>query len=135
MFLTTVTVAAIAISVFPLGLAFHISTNNAPGSTSEADFWLLIQNSLMQVLGLAATTFTSLVPRPGKQHVSVWPRFLIWIVASLGLGCALFAPLLYVRAPPMYSALMSSMASAAQACMLVQLALFVDAGANGAKMD
>ena len=35
----------------------------------------------------------------------------------------------------MYSALMSFMASAAQACMVLQLALFVDAGGKGEKTD
>lgn len=126
---------SIAISVFPLGLAFHTSTIAAPGSTSDADFWLLIQNSLMQVLGLATTTLISLVPRPRKQSILAWPNLLIWTIAILGLGSALSAPLLYVRIRPIYSALISFLASAAQACMVLQLALLVDVGGKGAKMD
>lgn len=89
----------------------------------------------MQVLSLATTTLRSLVPKRGKQRILVLPRFLTWTIAILGLGCALIAPLLYVRAPPMYSALVSFLASAAQACMVLQLALFVDVGGENAKMD
>ena len=89
----------------------------------------------MQVLGLATTTLISLAPKPGKKQGLVWPRILTWTIAILGLGCALSASLLYVRAPPMYSALISFIASAAQACMVLQLALFVDAGKEGTKTD
>ena len=56
-------------------------------------------------------------------------------MSIIGLGCALNASLLYVRVPPMYSSLMSFMANAAQACMVLQLALFVDASGRGEKMD
>lgn len=133
--LVTATVVVLAVSAIPLGLAFHNSAGNAPGSTSDADFWLLIQNSLMQMLGLATTTLISLAPRPRKQHITAWPKMLTWTIAVLGVGCALTAPLIYVRIPPMYSALVSFLASAAQACMVLQLALFVDVGGEGAKMD
>ncbi len=45
------------------------------------------------------------------------------------------SPLLYVRVRPMYGAALSFLASAAQACMVLQLALFVDGAGGGAKMD
>ena len=125
---------AIAISAIPLGLAFHNSINNTPGLTSDADFWLLIQTSLMQVLSLVTTTLISLALKP-RQHVLMWPKLCTWTIAILGLGCALSAPLLYVRILPMYSALISFLASAAQACMVLQLALFVDVSEGGEKMD
>ena len=135
MILVTATVTAIAISAIPLGLALHNSTNNGPGSTSEADFWLLVQTTLMQFLSLVTTILTTLAPKPREQHILVWPKILTWTIAILGLGCALSAPLLYVRFLPMYSALISFMASAAQACMVLQLALFVDISEGGEKMD
>ena len=56
----------------------------------------------------------------------------------LGLGCASLAPWFYTKRSPMYSVLMSFLASAAQACMVLQLALFVDVsegGEGGEKMD
>ena len=133
--LATTTTFAIAISVIPLGLAFHHSTSNAPGSTSDPDFWLLIENSLMQILGLITTTVISIVPRPREPLVWVWPKFLIGCIAVLGLDCALAAPLLYVRFCPIYSGLVSFLASAAQACMVLQLALFVDVSKGREKVD
>ena len=126
---------AIAVSAFPLGLAFHTSTNNARGSTSDADFWLLLQTSLMQLLGLATTTLKSLAPKPIQRHVLVWPKRLTWTIAILGLGCTVSAPLLYLWLRPIYSALISFLAGAAQACMVLQLALFVDVAGRGAKVD
>ena len=125
---------AVAISAIPLGLAFHNSVNNTPGLTSDADFWLLVQNSLMQVLSLITTTLISLAPK-SRQPVLVWPKLCTWTIAILGLGCALSAPLLYVRVFSIYSALISFLASAAQACMVLQLALFVDISEGGKKMD
>ena len=116
-------------------LAFHVSADNAPGSTSDADFWLLIQTSLMQVLGLATTILTSLVPRPKQHRVLGGPKVLIWAIAILGLGFAMGSPLLYIRVRPMYGAALSFLASAAQACMVLQLALVVDVAGGGAKMD
>ena len=133
--LATATTFAIAISAIPLGLAFHKSTNNAPGSTSDSGFWLLIENSLMQILGLVTTTVINIVPRLRESHVWVWPKVLVGCIAVLGLDCALAAPVLYVRFCPIYSALVSFLASAAQACMVLQLALFVDVGKGREKVD
>ena len=89
----------------------------------------------MQVLGLATTALISLVPRLRRPPTLVWPKLLTWTIAILGLGCALSAPVLYVYVRLMYSALLSFLASAAQACMVLQLALFVDLGGGGEKMD
>ena len=133
--LVTATTFAIAISAIPLGLAFYKSTNTAPGSTSDSDFWLLIENSLMQILGLITTTLISIVPRLREPHIWVWPKFLIGCIAVLGIDCALAAPVLYVRFCPIYSALVSFLASAAQACMVLQLALFVDVNKGREKVD
>ena len=133
--LVTATTFAIAISVIPLGLAFHNSSSNALGSTSDSDFWLLIENSLMQILGLITTTLISIVPRLRGPHVWVWPKSLIGCIAVLGLDCALAAPVLYVRFRPIYSALVSFLASAAQACLVLQMALFVDMSRGREKVD
>ena len=133
--LATATTFAIAISVIPLGLAFHNSTRDAPGSTSDSDFWLLIESSLMQILGLVTTTVINIVPRLREPHVWVWPKVLVGCIAVLGLDCALAAPVLYVRFCPIYSALVSFLASAAQACMVLQLVLFVDVGKGREKVD
>lgn len=89
----------------------------------------------MQVLGLATTTLTSRVPRSRGQHVLVWPKLLTWTIAVNGLGCALSAPLHYVLIRPIHGALISFLASAAQALMVLQLALLVDVSGEGVKMD
>lgn len=88
----------------------------------------------MQLLGLVTTSLISFMPNSRKQHLLVLPVYFTWTVAFLGLGCAVSAPILYVRIRIMYGALVSFMASAAQACMVLQLALFVDVG-ESEKMD
>ena len=75
------------------------------------------------------------MPNSRKQHLLVLPVYLTWTVAFLGLGCAFSAPIFYVRIRVMYGALVSFLASAAQACLVLQLALFVDVGEESEKMD
>ena len=125
----------LAISVVPLGLAFKLSPNNTPGSTSDANFWLVLQNSLMQALGLATTIFTSPVIRSGKRNILEWKTLSTWTIAIIGLGFVFSAPLAYTRAPPIYSSIISFFASAAQVLMVLQLVLFLGMGTIDAKMD
>ena len=89
----------------------------------------------MQILGLVTTAVISIVPRLREPHIWVWSKVLIGWIAVLGLDCALAAPVLYVRFCSVYSALVSFLASAAQAYMVLQLALFVDVGKGREKVD
>ncbi|KAL8837105.1 MAG: hypothetical protein Q9170_002662 [Blastenia crenularia] len=125
--LVTITVVAMTVSAIPVGLAYHHSNMITPGSTSDADFWLLIQNSLIQLLVLVTTTLTSLGSKRWKPAKTLrWPRLLSWCLPSLGFSCALGAPLLYILVPTMYSAIVSFLGSAMQAGIVLQLALLVD---------
>lgn len=129
------TFVVLAISVIPLGLAFKYSPNNPSGSTSDPDFWLVIQNSFMQALGLGTTILTSPVIRSRKRKFFEWKPISTWTIAVIGLGSLLGAPLAYARAPPIYSSIISFFASAAQALMLLQLVLFLGVGTIDTKMD
>ncbi|KAI4140235.1 MAG: hypothetical protein LQ341_003924 [Variospora aurantia] len=63
--LVAMTVIAITVSALPISLAYHLSTTNTRGSTTDPDFWLLVQNSLMQILGLTTTMLVSLISTRG----------------------------------------------------------------------
>ena len=96
---------------------------------SDADFWLLLQSSVMQLLGL----FTPMLPvyrRPSK-YAWVWT----WVLVAAGSCCAIIVVPLYVIAPTIWSALLSFFGSAGQAFMLLQLALFVDGPRITSKKD
>ena len=129
------TFVVLAISVIPLGLAFKYSPNNPSGSPSDPDFWLVIQNSLMQALGLGTTIFTSPVIRSRQRKFFEWKTISTWTIAVIGLGSAFGAPLAYTRAPPIYRSIMSYFASATQALMVLQLVLFLGVETIDTKMD
>ena len=62
-------------------------------------------------------------------------KVLSWITSIVGLGCACTAWALYIKFPIMWAAIMSFKASAAQALMVLQLAMFVDWGGKREMID
>jgi hypothetical protein len=104
------------LSFFPLIPAWQRSPDLA-GSTADADFWLLLQSSAMQLLGL----FTAVYPLWASIKTASWRWMQILII--LGCACALAAVPIYVRLPTMWSAVVSFLGTAAQAYMTLQLAL------------
>ena len=79
----------------------------------------------MQLLGL----FTASLPiyrEKTLDHGLLWPRVWTWVVAALGLFYAIASLPSYYYAAPIWSAVASFFASAAQSFMVLQLALFAD---------
>jgi hypothetical protein len=94
--------------------------SNTTGSTSDVDFWLLIQNSIMQILGI----FTAMFPMYGRSTAHAW----IWaqIFTAVGSCCAIAAVPLYIYVPTIWSASVSSIGSASQGFIALQLALLAN---------
>ena len=95
------------------------------GSSTDADFWLLLQTTSMQLLSL----FTTLAPLYGRnsEHSLPWP--LIWtrVLGVLGFCCSAGAVPLYLFVPIFWSSALSFLGSAFQTGLVLQLAIFVDA--------
>ncbi|KAL9603253.1 MAG: hypothetical protein Q9219_001274 [cf. Caloplaca sp. 3 TL-2023] len=132
----TTMITAVAVGAVLVGFAYHLSGTSAPGSTSDADFWFLIQNSFIQLLGLIITALASLWSRNGEQAKFLErPRLVTRSLSGIGLGCALSAPLCYMRAPAMANAVVSLVGSAMQVCVMMQLTLSGDVGSKEVKEE
>src|SRR3569833_2550949 len=93
------------ICIIPVVLAWR-SADDIPGSMSDVDFWLLVQNSTLQLLGI----FVSIFPIYRKSFASGW--IWTWVFAVIGSICAVTAVPLYLYAPTIWSASISYLGSA-----------------------
>jgi hypothetical protein len=114
--------------MIPLILAWRLSAN-VLGSTSDADFYLLIQNSTMQLLGL----FMAMYPIARRSGSSAWQWARVFTAA--GALCAIAAIPMYLYLPTMWSALMAFFGSIAQAIMTLELVLMVDSTLRSTKEE
>jgi hypothetical protein len=108
------TCLGIAICIIPMILAWR-SASDSPGTTTDTDFWLLVQTSALQILGL----FTAIYPiyRKSTAHAWIWT----WFFAGGGAACA--------------CALVSFLGAVTQAYMALQLALLVALPSEVTKED
>jgi heme A synthase len=109
----------LVLSIIPLVLAWQRSTNN-PGTSKDANFYLLVQSSVLQFPGL----FTAMFPIYRRSTASAWR----WAQSftALGVLCSFGCIPLYLKAPTMWSALISFYGSAAQAGMTLLIAQMAD---------
>jgi hypothetical protein len=113
-------VTAILTATVPLILGWQRSSGE-PGTTADTDFYLLIQNSIMQLLGI----FTAIYPlrRGLKATAFRWAQFF----AVCGVACAFGSVPMYLYLPTMWSSLVSFFGAVGQAMTTLELALIVDA--------
>lgn len=102
--------------IYPLYRALK-SSSSAPGSTSEADFWLQIINSIIQLAGF----LTLLLPIYRETAAKEWIG--TWILTVLGIISSIVAVPLYLFAPLSWSAFFSWMASSVQLLAVLQVTL------------
>ena len=115
--LTTAVTLTILACLFPLALAWQNSTNRQ-GITSDPDFYLLILNALLSVLGI----FTAIFPflrKPASSPYNRWARGL----SLLGVLAAVSTVPMYCYLPTMWSVLVAFLAQAIQSVVTLQLAL------------
>jgi hypothetical protein len=110
--------------IIPFGLAWKHSPVDA-GSLQDSDFWLLLQTSCFQVLGLGLTVAP--IYRKASDHALLWSKVLIYALVVLGASCSIAAPIVYVKVPIMWAFLLSFFSAAFQICLTLELALFADA--------
>ncbi|KAI1805155.1 hypothetical protein F4811DRAFT_516859 [Daldinia bambusicola] len=111
--------AGLVLSGIFMAVAWSKSTNNAPGSTEDADFWIMLQDVVLLFLGLFATIYVA------RQKLSADP--FAWCYAHIftvaGYICALLAGVLYTLVPTMWSSTASYLANCMQMMVILQLAL------------
>jgi len=110
--------------IVPLGLAWKHAPAEA-GSLQDSDFWLLLQTSCFQVLGLGLA-FAPMF-RKASDHALLWSKVLIYALAALGTSCSIAAPIVYIKVPVIWAFLLSFFSAAFQICLTLELALFADA--------
>lgn len=99
---------------------------HAPGTRHDADFWYLVQNSLLQIL----STSNTIIAIRCQPWLTLEAWFWTWAFVGVALTCETVAVPLYLYAPTEWSATMAFVGSAAQAIVALQ-ALFTVGGEVG----
>jgi hypothetical protein len=107
------------LAMIPLPFAWNAS-NSTPGTTSDADYSLLIQSTIMTILGIFIGVFPTF--RQVRSSVTIWGQ----IYAIAGLVCAIAAIPMYTLLPTMWSALVNFISQMVQAYMTLQLAFVAE---------
>jgi hypothetical protein len=106
--------AVIATVLFTLG---YSHSTHLRGTTSDADFWFLIQATLMQIVGLAISAL--LEWRRGGL-----PKWRWCLPTAIAGASSMMAVPLYLVVPKEWSSFLSLVAGATQSFMTLQLFLF-----------
>jgi hypothetical protein len=101
-------------ALFALGY-FH--SLHLQGTANDADFWFLIQATLVQFQGLVVSAL--LERKRGRL-----PRWRWVIPAAVAAGCSIVAIPLYLSVPKEWSSFLSLVAGTTQSFMVLQLFLF-----------
>ncbi|KAL8712293.1 MAG: hypothetical protein Q9220_003444 [cf. Caloplaca sp. 1 TL-2023] len=113
------TIAASLMVSIPLLYKAYEHSPHRPGSTRDADFWLLVQNSVMQCLNLMTAGLLTIKDRSLQRAF----RQAMLGVQLLGISCIISAVVLYTQVPTEWSAMLACVAPALEAFWLVHLLL------------
>lgn len=117
----TATVAilfAVILAAIPGYKAWQYSPRQ-PGTISDADFWFLVQGSMMQIIGLL--TIVLPLALSGRLMIQQW--FWTWLLFGVSFLCSIAPIPVYLYFPTEWSATIAFLGSAAQAFVTLQ-ALF-----------
>jgi hypothetical protein len=102
----------------PLGFAWSYAQDTA-GTSADMDFWFLIQNSIMQLLGI----FMAIYPISKSKKPSKEPWYWALLFTILGVACSVGSMPMYLYLPKFWSGFISFAGTVAQVSISVQLAL------------
>lgn len=106
-------------AMIPGSKAFHISMETkGPGKTSDADFWYLIQSSIMNILG----NLTAIVPLLRGSWMSP-AHTLTWAFFFVAAVCSIISVTIYPLCNPGWSSMTSFFATAFSASSVLTMAL------------
>lgn len=115
---SSVVVVLCAFFMLPVWAATMRSTTSL-GSSRDPDFWTLLQSACMQLLGI----FTAIYPIRRLPLVAASAQTWAYLFAALGVGTTAFAIPAYIYASVFWSSVLSFLGSAAQAFLVLQLAM------------
>jgi hypothetical protein len=101
-------------ALFALGYSRSL---HLQGTANDADFWFLIQSTLVQVQALVVSAL--LERKRGRL-----PRWRWAIPAAIAAACSIVAIPLYLTVPKEWSSFLSLVAGTTQSFMVLQLFLF-----------
>jgi hypothetical protein len=101
-------------ALFALGYSRSL---HLQGTIDDADFWFLIQATLVQVQGLVVSALL-------EQKRGRLPRWRWAIPAAVAAVCSVMAIPLYLSVPKEWSSFLSLVAGTTQSFMILQLFLF-----------
>jgi hypothetical protein len=104
------------LSCIPAALAWTQSAHQ-PGTTSDADFFQLISNTAMQLLG----NMTLIIPTVSNARLVGQAWLWTWVLAGTSTVCAIMAIPLYLNAPTEWSGTVSFAGNVMQAFVALQL--------------
>ncbi|KAH8803596.1 hypothetical protein F5884DRAFT_510209 [Xylogone sp. PMI_703] len=116
--LTALTGIMVLLAFVP-GLFAWQRSDDKPGSPNDADFYWLLQSSIMQLLGI----FTLCVPINQNEKIPSQIKWWTWLFVAIAATSTAAAVLLYVLVPVGYSSILTFVANCAQALVVLQLAL------------
>jgi hypothetical protein len=108
----------------------HSDYSAGPGSAKDADFWWLVQSTIMQVLGLL--TLSVPIWQGSKLPSQNW--FWTWLFIGIASLATIVAVPLYLYAPVAYSSTLVFVATACQAFVVLQLALAANVAMGSEKI-
>ena len=104
------------ISTIPMYMGW-LRLGKSPGSTNDADFWLGISNSSMQLLNL----LTMIVPATQNSWMPFQSWIWTWAATVTSFSCSILAPVLYSMVFTGWSAAIAFTGNVAQAFLTLQL--------------
>ena len=88
------------------------------GTTSDADFWFLLQSCSMSLLGL----LTMAIPMWTDDSLGGAHAWLTWSFVAIACLCTVVAPPVYLSAPTYWSAFLMTIVGSIQAWVTMQMA-------------
>lgn len=110
-------VVSCAVAPAPLFALAYTRSLHLPGTANDADFWFLVQATLVQVQGLVVSAL--LERKRGRLPSWRWA-----IPAAIAGACSIGAIPFYLTVPREWSSFLSLVAGTTQSFMILQLFLF-----------
>lgn len=91
------------------------------GTTAEADFWFLLQSSLLQIAGMVPIFFSFLQ----DSNIAFQSRLWSWVFLAAGIALQIIAPILYSLAPKKWSAVLVFLGNVMQVFLILEAMVLV----------
>ncbi|OCK92090.1 uncharacterized protein K441DRAFT_640740 [Cenococcum geophilum 1.58] len=116
---TVMILFAVILAAIPGYKAWQYSPRK-PGTIQDADFWFVVQGSMMQLVGL----LTIILPLTLSGRLLIQRWFWTWLLVGVSFSCSVAPIPVYLYFPTEWSATVAFLGSAAQAFVTLQ-ALFI----------